>query len=208
MDQVEALARRLVEAGGRGRTLAALAGPPGAGKSTLAEAVVARVEAERPGLAALVPMDGFHFDDAVLEARGRRPFKGAPDTFDVGGLAATLARLKAGEEDVAVPVFDRALEIARAGARIVPASARVVLAEGNYLLLEDAPWSRLAPLFDLTAFIRVDEATLRARLLGRWLGHGLDAAEAERKAESNDLPNGRLVLARSRRADVEIDGTA
>jgi pantothenate kinase len=190
------------------RRLVALAGPPGAGKSTLAEALVQRLNAQSPGRAAILPMDGYHFDDRVLEARGLRPRKGAPHTFDVGGLASMLQRLRANTEpEIAVPVLDRSIEIARAGAALIPQSVDIVLVEGNYVLLNAAPWDQLAPLFDTTAMIRINEAELRRRLLARWLGHGLDQAAAAEKVEANDLPNGLTVLRDSRAAEVEIDGT-
>ena len=105
------------------RSLTAIAGAPGSGKSTLAEAVVARLNEEAPDSAAVLPMDGYHFDDRVLVSRGLRPRKGAPDTFDVAGFYHMLHRLKRNEEpEIAVPVFDRDLEIARAGARLIPPS--------------------------------------------------------------------------------------
>lgn len=201
--RIDALARDiLARAQDRRRYVLAIAGAPGSGKSTLAGALLAALEAEAPGAAALVPMDGFHFDDAVLEARGRRFHKGSPDTFDVGGLAAALGRIRDADADVAVPLFDRDLEIARAGARVVPADAPVILVEGNYLLLDDAPWDRLAPLFDRTLFVSVPEAELERRLLARWRGHGLDADAGRARTYDNDLPNARLVAARSRPADV------
>lgn len=189
------------------RTIVAIAGAPGSGKSTLAEALVARLNAVAEGSAALLPMDGFHYDDRVLDAMGRRARKGAPDTFDVAGLAHTLARLRARDEDfVAVPVFDRAIEIARAGARLIPASVPLIVAEGNYLLLDAAPWDRLAGHFDLTVRIDVPEPVLRHRLARRWEGYGLTPAEITRKLEENDLPNGRTVARNSRPADHVIAG--
>jgi pantothenate kinase len=184
------------------RTIVALAGAPGSGKSTTAERVVRALNATAPGRAALLPMDGYHYDDGVLNEMGRRPWKGAPDTFDVGGLRATLSRLRtADEETVAVPVFDRAIEIARAGARLIPRSADLILCEGNYLLLSRAPWDSLAPFFDMRILIDVGEGTLRARLARRWEGFGLSPEEIRRKLEENDLPNGRTVIAESRGAD-------
>jgi pantothenate kinase len=176
------------------RRIVAIAGAPGSGKSTLAETLAAQLNAATPGSAALCPMDGFHFDDAVLTARGRRPWKGAPDTFDVGGLRATLARLKARDEDeVAVPVFDRAIEIARAGAAIIGQGVGTVIWEGNYLLLDRAPWTSLAPFWDLTVMIDVPEDELRRRLTARWQHFGLSPAEIAHKLDGNDLPNGRMV---------------
>jgi pantothenate kinase len=177
----------------------AVAGPPGAGKSTLSERLLAALPA---GEAALVPMDGFHFDNAVLDATGLRNRKGAPDTFDCAGLAATLQRIRSGEGDIAVPVFDREADLARAGAAIVAADTRFVLVEGNYLLLDRAPWSELAPLFDLTIFIDVPMAELERRLLARWTDLGRSEEAARAWVEGNDLPNARLVIEGSRQADI------
>ena len=197
---LDGLARRLAE--GRGRRLVAVAGPPGSGKSTLVAAIEARLNRDAPGRAVTVPMDGFHYDDAALDALGLRPRKGAPETFDVAGLAAVLRRLRArGEPWVAVPVFDRGLELARAAARLVPREAEVVLVEGNYLLLDAPPWDAL-PRFDLSVRIAVPEVELRRRLRARWAG--LPEAEIARRVEENDLPNGRLVEARSRRPDLVL----
>lgn len=182
-----------------GRVIAALAGPPAAGKSTLAAAVAQRLG----GACAVLGMDGFHYDDAVLAARGRLDRKGAPDTFDVGGLRATLARLRANDEaEVAVPVFDRGLEISRAGAAIIPRATPVVLVEGNWLLLAAEPWAGLRPFFDLTALIVADEATLARRLTARWAT--LPAAEARAKVERNDLPNARTALRESISPDLTL----
>ncbi len=199
---LDGLARRLAEGGGR--RLVAIAGAPGSGKSTLVAELEARLNRGAPGRAVTVPMDGFHYDDAVLEAWGLRPRKGAPETFDAAGLAATLARLRARDEpSVAVPVFDRALELSRAAARLVPREAELVLVEGNYLLLDVPPWDRL-PRFDLAVRIAVPEAELKRRLRARWDGHGLPEAEVARRVEENDLPNGRLVEARSRPPDLVL----
>ncbi|MCV0395114.1 MAG: nucleoside triphosphate hydrolase [Rhizobiaceae bacterium] len=193
----------LDRAGGAPRFMVAIAGPPGAGKSTLAEAVLARM-LEAGETAAIVPMDGFHFDDIVLEARGLKPRKGAPETFDVAGLLVMLRRLGAREADVAIPVFDRSIEVARAGAAIVPAGTRILLVEGNYLLLDEPPWTELAGLFDLTVMLDVPLEELESRLVRRWLGHGFDETGAMDKALSNDIPNARRVVAASRPADIVL----
>ena len=190
------IARR---AEGQGRFLVALAGPPGAGKSTLADAIVAALGAG----AKAVPMDGFHYDDRVLHAMGARDRKGAPDTFDAQGFFHLLRRLRH-EDAVAIPLFDRDLEISRAGADIVTAADRILVVEGNYLLLNEAPWPEAAPLFDLTVWIDVPQAELVRRLMARWAHYGKSDAEARAWIEGNDLPNIRRVTEGSRRADLVI----
>jgi pantothenate kinase len=198
---MEALAARIaaLAATRAGRVLVGIAGAPGAGKSTLAEALVDRLGPQ----AALVPMDGFHLDNAILDARGRRFAKGSPDTFDVAGFEAILQRLKAGGE-VIVPVFDRYIDVSRGSARVVPPGARIIVAEGNYLLLRDAPWDRLHALWDLTAFLDVPMAELERRLIDRWHHHGLSDEDARRRAFDNDIPNARRVIDGSVAADVVL----
>lgn len=183
---------------GPGRFLVALAGPPASGKSTLAAALAGLL----PG-AKVVPMDGFHYDDRVLIARGLRHRKGAPETFDALGLSHLLLRLRT-EAEVAIPLFDRDLEISRAGADVVTAADRILIVEGNYLLLDHAPWSDLR--FDLTVFLDVPEAELRRRLAARWAHHGKTAAEAAAWIEGNDLPNALTVIRGSRPAEITLQG--
>jgi len=196
--------KRFAGSNGR-RVMIAITGAPGSGKSTIAERVVDALNAGNTVSAALFPMDGFHYDDAVLEAMNRRAFKGAIDTFDAHGLRHMLERLKANEDDVvAVPVFDRAIEIARAGGRLIPQSVDIIICEGNYLLARETPWDRLKPIFDLTVFVDVEEDDLRARLRDRWLGFGLGEEEINRKVEENDLPNGRFITSTSAEPDIRI----
>jgi pantothenate kinase len=182
-----------------GRFIAALAGPPGAGKSTLADALVDMLGP----LSRVVPMDGFHFDDAVLDARGLRSRKGAPETFDVAGYRHLLSRLR-DEDEVAIPVFDRRLELSRGAADIVTGHHRILVTEGNYLLLDEAPWSDLAPFFDLTVMIDVPEAELDRRLMDRWAFYGRTPEAARAWIDGNDMPNIRRVTRGSRPADVTI----
>jgi pantothenate kinase len=188
-----------------GRVIMAIAGAPGSGKSTLADKLVGKLNGRHPGLASVLPMDGYHYDDLYLIPAGLRPRKGAPHTFDVGGLYHTLLRLRTRDEpEVAVPVFDRKIEIARAGARLIPSDLPVIVVEGNWLLLDQTPWTRLRPMFDLTVMVEVPENILRSRLRGRWERLGLTEEEILAKLEENDLPNGRLVRDGSVAADFRL----
>lgn len=184
-----------------GRRVMAIVGAPGAGKSTLVD----RLSESLGDSVAVLPMDGFHYDDALLHAMGRRPWKGAPDTFDVGGLRSVLARLRdPAEGAIAVPVFDRDLEISRGSARIIPPGARLILTEGNYLLLDADPWRSLRALFDVTVRIEVPEEELRRRLRRRWERYGLSEADIAFKLDENDLPNGRVVMRDSVTPDYAV----
>ena len=198
--EIDALADVIAARGASRRSITAIAGPPGAGKSTLSEALAEALNDRDPQSASIFTKDGYHYDDAILNARGWRPRKGAPHTFDVAGFAHTLRRLRKNDEpEVAVPVFDRAIETSRAGARIIPSTVRHLIVEGNYLLLDQAPWRDLMALFDTTVRIDVPLAEIERRLLDRW--RDLPPEEQRAKIEENDLPNARLVLEESQPAE-------
>lgn len=203
------LTNALLSEEGERRRIVAIAGAPGSGKSTTAEQLKERLNARRAGVADVFPMDGFHYDDMVLNARGHRPRKGAPHTFDLDGYRTALERLRADDgREVAVPVFDRSIEIARAGGRIIEPSTRIVLTEGNYLLLDEPGWRDLGALFDVTVMVEASEEVLIGRLTERWMGFQLDPDAMVRQMEGNDLPNMRLVLAKSRPADLVLRSDA
>ena len=184
------------------REVVAIAGAPASGKSTTAANLIEHLNEVEPGSTALLPMDGYHFDDEMLVPRGWRPRKGAPHTFDVGGYASALRRIRANDEPfVAVPRFDRDLEIARAGAIIIEPTARLIVSEGNWLLLKDEPWPTLLPLFDHTALVTTEWETLEQRNRDRWVGYDYTEEMIREKLEGNDLPNARLVYDNSAEPD-------
>lgn len=187
-----------------GRLIVAIAGPPGAGKSTISEHLRNTINKGEAAPATIVPMDGFHLDNTILDTRGLRSRKGSPPTFDCAGFAALLERLKHASEDIVIPVFDRRLDLARAGASVVRADHRILLVEGNYLLLDQQPWTRLVPFFDMTIFLEVPFAELERRLIQRWLDHGHSPDAARERALSNDIPNAQLVVSNSRSADYVV----
>jgi len=190
----------------KSRIIAAIVGAPGSGKSSVAERVIEILNSASAYQAALLPMDGFHYDDGVLETLGRRERKGAQDTFDVDGLYYLLQRLQTNADNmIAVPLFDRSIEISRAGARLIYQQTPIILCEGNYLLLDNAPWNRLKPLFDLSIMLQVSTSELEKRLTQRWQDVGLSDKEIQSKVEKNDLPNGLMVLRQSMPADLYLD---
>jgi len=187
---------------GSHRFVVALAGPPAAGKSTLAAALHAAI-GDRAGL---LQMDAFHYDNAILEERGHRPRKGAPHTFDVAAYRLQLSGLRNDPTlSMSVPRFDRSLELSRNCAAIIKPDQHVLITEGNYLLLDGDPWATLPPLFDLTVWVDAPLDVIEARIMDRWRQHGLSEADARQRAESNDLPNARLIVERSAPATVTHD---
>ncbi|WAM49547.1 nucleoside/nucleotide kinase family protein [Vreelandella venusta] len=195
------LSHQLLDAAeGNARFMVALAGPPGAGKSYRSALLCDAINQQRPGQAAVVPMDGYHFDNAVLGDE-QLPVKGAPHTFDVDSLHHDLVRIRRADQSVAVPVFDRPLDLARAAGRLITPAQRIVIVEGNYLLLDQEPWRALHKLFDWTLFIDVDDAVLVERLVNRWLCMGQDHIGALERAHQKDMLNAELVKSGSVPAD-------
>ncbi|QLJ03277.1 nucleoside/nucleotide kinase family protein [Streptomyces sp. NEAU-sy36] len=202
-DDLLARARALPRAGRR--AVLGIAGGPGAGKSTLAEGLVRALNAGGPPWVAHVPMDGFHLADAELDRLGRRDRKGAPDTFDAAGYAALLRRLREdGDEVVYAPGFERVLEQPLAGAIPVPPSARLVVTEGNYLLLEEGSWARVRPCLDEVWFCELPEQERVSRLVARHERFGKDHAAALAWVLSTDQRNADLVATTRGRADLLV----
>lgn len=189
------------------RLLVAIAGPPGSGKSTLADVLCARLNAENAS-SVVLPMDGFHLDNTILDQLGLRHRKGAPETFDGDGFVNLVSTIKESRESVDVPVFDRARDRVVDGVSRITPDHRIILAEGNYLLLDENPWAQLLPLFDMTVFVNPGIDILTERLIRRWLDNGHTYDEAEKRALSNDIPNAQRVLDQSVAAEFQVGMTA
>ena len=186
------------------RILVGIAGAPGAGKSTLSQALSTKLN-KSEHVAAVIPMDGYHLDDSLLEDLGLLKRKGAPETFDFAGFKHLLLRIK-NEDEVVYPVFDREREISIAGAGILKKNIRIVIVEGNYLLFDEEPWSCLSKLWDYSVFLDVELTVLEQRLIDRWLNHGFSRAEAQQKVLGNDIQNSKRVIASRIQADRIING--
>lgn len=199
LDDLVARARDLADAGPR--QLLGIAGAPGAGKSGLAERIVAEVGP----LARLVPMDGFHLAQAELLRLGREGRKGAPDTFDVNGFVSMLRRLRRLEPtSVWAPVFRRDLEEPVAGAIEVPPEVRLVVTEGNYLLLREEPWEEVRTLVHEVWFLDLDAELRVRRLTARHEAYGKTPEQARAWALGSDEVNAARVAGTAEHADLVV----
>lgn len=199
----QALARAQALAARGTRCLLGIVAPPGAGKSTLVEALLHAL----PGQACGVPMDGFHLAQCELERLGRAERKGAPDTFDAAGYRALLRRLRTpvAGETVYAPAFRREIEEPIAGAIGVVADMPLVITEGNYLLLDDPCWREVASLLDEVWYLDVPDAVRVPRLIRRHEQHGRSPEAAREWVMRSDEANAKVVAASRSRATWHLD---
>jgi pantothenate kinase len=186
-------------AAGSHRTIVGIAGSPGAGKSTIAEALVRSIPS-----AALLPMDGYHLPQARLVELGRRDRMGAPDTFDVDGFLLTLRDLVVSGGPVFAPGFDRTIEEAVPDAIGIQPEHSIVIVEGNYLLHDAGGWENVAPQLDVTFFVDIDRDLRLSRLIERHVRFGKSPEAARDWALGPDETNARLIEATASRADHRI----
>ena len=184
------------------RYFIALSGAPGSGKSTVSEKLVGDLNTVGHK-SRILQMDAFHYDDQILKEKNLLLKKGAPETFDVMGLLNFINRLEK-ESEVVIPVFDRSLELSRSSAVIVSDDIKVVIIEGNYLLLKSHPWRELHKFFNSTIMVNCDEKILEERLIKRWENFNLSKDVIKQKVYENDLPNGIDVLKNSISPDFEL----
>ncbi len=185
------------------RTIVGIVGSPGAGKSTVGEALVARLNTLSAS-AQLVSMDGFHLPQSRLVELGRRDRMGAPDTFDVDGFVALLEQLPAATGTVTAPGFDRDVEEATPGTVSIAHDRRVIVVEGSYLLLDQGGWQRVAPLLDLTLFVELERDIRIERLIARHERYGKSSVDAAAWALGPDEANAQLIEHTAARADHEV----
>ena len=184
------------------RNLIAIAGPPGAGKSTLAE-IVTDLMNENLMKTSLVPMDGFHLDNKTLKRVNLLDRKGAPETFDVKGFTELIKNLGY-KKSLRAPLFDRSSDEVVKNARKIPAEQEYIIAEGNYLLLNKDSWRDLYNYWDYKVFISVKSSVLKSRLIERWLSENHTYSEAEARVLKNDLVNADIVNSNKLSATVEF----
>lgn len=201
---VEKLADHVIgSAQNQRRYIIAIAGPPGAGKSTLADQLHIALK-QRSVRSRVIPMDGFHLDNSILTQRGLLARKGSPPTFDTAGFVHLMKRLADGEDGVVIPTFDRERDISIAGADIIGSDDSILIVEGNYLLIKDQPWSKLQEVWNETVLINPGMSVLENRLIERWIRHGLAPGLARERALGNDIPNAQFVLENSAPANIKI----
>jgi pantothenate kinase len=199
MNDLSAMARELATGGHR--TILGITGPPGAGKSTIADAIVEAVGDD----ARLVGMDGFHLAQRELARLGRQVRKGAPDTFDAAGYVALLRRLHDRTETVVyAPWFDRSIEEPIACAVPVERDVPLVVTEGNYLLVDDGDWAQIRPLLGACWYVDLDDRSRIDRLVARHVAYGRTSEAAREWVLRSDQPNAELIARTRQRADLVI----
>ena len=187
------------------RYMVAIAGPPASGKSTFAEKLSLQINQQnRETISEVIPMDGFHLNNTTLDKLGLRHRKGAEKTFDSIGFTKMIKTLHTANEALSIPLFDRTKDATVADAKTISPALKILIIEGNYLLLNLKPWSQIHELYNYTVFLNPGLETITERLIDRWLTHGYDLEGAKQRALANDIPNAEFVLEHSIDADLIV----
>jgi pantothenate kinase len=204
--KLDDLAKQIIQNGaGTKRYIVAIAGPPASGKTTLTRNLCDNINSQvNSSLCITVPMDGFHLSNEKLNQMDMRHVKGAPLTFDAKGFVELIQRIRLDNDAVAIPEFDRELDAVVFGDQSVDPDHRIIIVEGNFILLDEAPWDQLKAMFDLSVMLIPEEQTLEKRLISRWENYNHSEEEAKVRAFSNDIPNAKYVLANSMQADIKV----
>ena len=205
---IQALAEKLIATAKEQSTkryMIAIAGPPASGKSTFAEKLsILMNQQNKHQISDVIPMDGFHLDNASLDKLQLRHRKGAENTFDSHGFVKMIKSLHCANKPISIPLFDRDSDATLPDAKTISPKHQILIVEGNYLLLNSEPWSQLHEIYDFKIFLKPDIDTTKKRLIDRWLENGYNLEGAEQRALSNDIPNAEYVLEHSVGADLAI----
>ena len=181
--------KEALESNGK-RTLIGIVGKPGAGKSTVVEAIKERFD---QALVSIIPMDGYHLSDEELIAQGKRDRKGAPDTFDSNAFVELLRRVKSEDGEITFPIFHRELEASIPDEGTVPLTAKVIITEGNYLLSQEHGFENVRKLLDKVYYIDINDEKRLERLIARHIRYGKTPDAAQDWAMGSDEANARYI---------------
>jgi pantothenate kinase len=184
------------------RFILGILGKPGVGKSTFTDYLGEHLSQD---LLAILPMDGFHMSNEELIELGRRDRKGAPDTFDVASFTQTLAAIKESNgEDIKFPIFNREIEASIPDAGVIPAQAKLVIVEGNYLLHDQSGWEQVGSFLDEAWYLQVDDELRMQRLIARHIAFGKSPEDAKDWSEGTDEANARVIDKSESKADFVV----
>lgn len=188
------------------RYMVAVAGPPASGKSTLSEKLSLLINQQfKFQVSEVIPMDGFHLDNTSLDKLSLRHRKGAENTFDSEGFTKMIKTLMSTSEPIRIPLFDRQNDACIPDAKVISSKQRILIVEGNYLLLNSKPWSDIHGIYGYKLFVNPGIKVIKERLINRWKDNGYDLEGARHRALSNDIPNAEFVLEYSIKADLDIN---
>ena len=182
------------------KTFVGIVGAPCSGKSTISKQLI-KILNKDSNIASLLSMDGFHYDNKILKNKNMLDKKGSYKSFDVIGFLSCIKVLKQAKYNISVPIFDRKKDITIANTKIIKKNTKIVLIEGNYLLLNKKYWQKISSFLDISIFLDVDMKTLKQRAINRWIYYGLKQKEAKKRVINNDMKNTKIMRKYSKKAN-------